>query len=430
MGHAGAMYGRSAPHTGRIERHHPLQAMYATWVAVAAGDARGWRWARRVALAAIVVAVGFIGLGNAHGALLTGTISGPATYTAADPSNDNLTVTLTGNVYTFSDPNDTITASGDCNGGGSPAGTPATCPDTISSLTINLLDRDDSVTLSSTGVLTTINGGIDTDQVIVLGENTNFTLTDTSLTVGGSTFTLSGFEDANLTGGGGANTFDVGAWSGSASLDGAGGTDTITDTLASNGTGFTLSDNSLTRTGGSSFSLDNFAGETADLTGDGSDNTFTVGTWTGDASVDGGAGADHRQLDEQRVASDACRHDLHTRRVDVHAPECRDGDDHRRLKREHDQCLWCEHRRHTLRTKWQRHAARWKRRRHHQRWQQQRHADRRPRRRHHQRWQQQRHADRRPRRRHHQRWQQQLRHPRRATRRRRHARERAVLSGL
>ncbi len=99
------------------------------------------------------------------------------------------------------------------------------------------------MTLSSTGVLTTINGGIDTDQVIVLGENTNFTLTDTSLTVGGSTFTLSGFEDANLTGGGGANTFDVGAWSGSASLDGAGGTDTITDTLASNGTGFTLSDN-------------------------------------------------------------------------------------------------------------------------------------------------------------------------------------------
>ncbi|MGI9657533.1 MAG: beta strand repeat-containing protein, partial [Gaiellaceae bacterium] len=201
-----------------------------------------------------------------------------------------LTVTHGGGVYTFVDPTEGITATGACSGGG-PVGTPATCPDTVSAVTLNLLGGNDTVTLSTTVDPTTVNGGTGTDEVIASG-NVNFILTDTSIAVGANSFTLSGFEDADLTGAGGANTFDLGGWSGSASLDGAGGTDTITDTLAASGTGFTLSDSSLSRTGGPSFSLDNFDGETANLTGDGNANSFNVGNWTGNASLSGGGGTD------------------------------------------------------------------------------------------------------------------------------------------
>lgn len=71
----------------------------------------------------------------------------------------------------------------------------------------------------------TINGGDGTDRVVATG-NVNFTLTNTTLT-GLGTDTLTSIEQASLTGGDGANTFNIGAFSGSVTLNGAGGADTV-----------------------------------------------------------------------------------------------------------------------------------------------------------------------------------------------------------
>jgi Ca2+-binding RTX toxin-like protein len=82
----------------------------------------------------------------------------------------------------------------------------------------------DDTLVGGTGV-NTLDGGAGTDTVLETGD-VNFALSDTSLT-GPGTDTLAGIERAQLTGGTGANTFQILAWSGTALFDGGLGVDTL-----------------------------------------------------------------------------------------------------------------------------------------------------------------------------------------------------------
>ncbi len=92
----------------------------------------------------------------------------------------------------------------------------------------------------------TLNGGSGTDR-LQLTQDTDFTLANSSLTrASGGALTLAGIEDAGLTGGSNANTFDLTGWSGTASLDGLDATNTL---VAGQSTLLVLTNSSLTRAG-------------------------------------------------------------------------------------------------------------------------------------------------------------------------------------
>ncbi len=129
-----------------------------------------------------------------------------------------------------------------------------------------------------------LNGGAGTDRVIQTVD-ANQTLTNALLTGTGSD-TLAGIEAATLTGGAGDNTFTVTGWTGTAIIDGAGGTaDSI---VSSNNANFVLANALLTRSTGGSFTLANV--EQATLTGGAGNNTFTVSGWTNSATINGAGG--------------------------------------------------------------------------------------------------------------------------------------------
>jgi hypothetical protein len=128
-------------------------------------------------------------------------------------------------------------------------------------------------------------GGMNT---IIETDDVNYTLSDTQLSRSGrGTLTLVRFQQAHLTGGASNDTFDVSGWTGSGTLDGGGGTNTV---IASNDVNFTLSNSSLGRSGLGTLTLANI--QIANLTGGGGNNTFTVSGWTGNDNLDGGGGAD------------------------------------------------------------------------------------------------------------------------------------------
>ena len=83
-----------------------------------------------------------------------------------------------------------------------------------------------------------IDGRAGTDRIREV-RNANFVLTDTSLVIGSETDTLTSIEEAELTGGAGANSFEVSGWTRKAWLNGAGGVDTV---LSTNNSNFVLSD--------------------------------------------------------------------------------------------------------------------------------------------------------------------------------------------
>src|SRR5205085_12574683 len=118
-------------------------------------------------------------------------------------------------------------------------------------------------------------------------------------------FVLSGVTQANLTAGASDNSFDVTGFNSAASLAGGGGLDKVIDSGDAN---FTLSDTSLTRSTGGSFTLvginralliggasanminaSGFSGN-ASLLGQAGNDTVTGGS--GDDSIDGGLGND------------------------------------------------------------------------------------------------------------------------------------------
>ena len=72
----------------------------------------------------------------------------------------------------------------------------------------------------------TIDGGTGTNRLVESGD-VNFVLTDSSLTYGTASATLSGIQQASLSGGPGNNSFDLQGWTHSATVDGVAGTDTL-----------------------------------------------------------------------------------------------------------------------------------------------------------------------------------------------------------
>ena len=137
-----------------------------------------------------------------------------------------------------------------------------------------------------TGTVNLIGGG--GEDTVIAAKNSNFTLTDTSLTTAdGMSVSLTGITKATLTGGDGDNRFDLSAWTKAATLTGGNGSDTI---VMNRDTDMTLSSKSLMTAGYGTIKLTTF--DNAELTGGASNNSFTVSTWVGIGILDGGGGTD------------------------------------------------------------------------------------------------------------------------------------------
>src|SRR5205085_1605694 len=143
----------------------------------------------------------------------------------------------------------------------------------------------DTFTLTSTlaGVTYNLDGAGGTNTVVV-NANGNYTLSNSSLstTAAGfnSAFGLSNITVANLTGGASANTFTVSGWTGSGTITGGGGADTVSTLRITTSAGAVFG----------TLGLGNF--EVATLSGGASANAFTVSGWTGSGTITGGGGAD------------------------------------------------------------------------------------------------------------------------------------------
>ncbi len=133
------------------------------------------------------------------------------------------------------------------------------------------------------GTLTGVGGNL-----VNATKNADFTLADNSLaTTDGMSLGLQGIGVANLTSASASHTFNVSGWSGTGSLNGAGGN--ADDVIASNDADFTLSDSSLARSGRGTLALQNM--ELADLTSTTQDHSFTVSGWSGGGSLHGDGGS-------------------------------------------------------------------------------------------------------------------------------------------
>ncbi|MDI1313706.1 FlgD immunoglobulin-like domain containing protein, partial [Prosthecobacter sp.] len=155
-------------------------------------------------------------------------------------------------------------------------------------------------------------GGTDT---IVAANNANFTLSNTTLGRSGTGgFTLTSIEVAKLTGGASANSFTVSGWTGSATIDGAGGTDSYTVSVTGSGSGnVTINDSgagagdTLTVNGTSAANLIAITGsrvsvgvevvnysniESLTVNGLGGNDTFNITAAVIPTTVNGGSGND------------------------------------------------------------------------------------------------------------------------------------------
>ncbi len=124
-----------------------------------------------------------------------------------------------------------------------------------------------------------LDGGDGVDRLIE-ASNTDFTLTNSSLT-GAGTDAISFFEQASLTGGSGGNTLNATAYTGNATLDGGSGNDTL---LGGSGA------SSLVGNEGNDSLVGGLGADTL-LGGNGTD---TLDGGDGNDSVDGGAGINDR----------------------------------------------------------------------------------------------------------------------------------------
>jgi Ca2+-binding RTX toxin-like protein len=131
-------------------------------------------------------------------------------------------------------------------------------------------------------------GGVNT---LVVARDANFTLSNSSLSLtSGSTTTtsqLNRIQNVFLSGGPGNNTFDVSGYTGSGSIFGNGGSDTV----AASGAGtLSLTDNSLSRTGDGTLALTNI--QNAVLTATSGGATFNVSSWSGTDTLNGKGNGD------------------------------------------------------------------------------------------------------------------------------------------
>jgi hypothetical protein len=126
------------------------------------------------------------------------------------------------------------------------------------------------------------------DTVIDSGAS-HYTLANGSL-AGTGTATLQNIAQASLTGATSGTTFDVSNWTGSATLTGVGGTNTVVLNLGSRPGDFTLTGNTLSVSTGGTFTLVNI--QNVILTASTGGSRFIVNGWTGGASLIGGQGTD------------------------------------------------------------------------------------------------------------------------------------------
>lgn len=174
----------------------------------------------------------------------------------------------------------------------------------IQRVVVNTAAGDDVVSVTGTlgaNTTVTLNGGTGLDRLISSGD-VNQTLTNTRL-VAFQTVGLAGLERATLQGGPGNNRLDASGFTGSVVLLGGAGDDTLLGGAASDvlvgGDGvdvaalianvnLTLTNNQLTGRG-----TDRLGGiERVALTGGAGNNVFTFSGFTGQATVNGGAGTD------------------------------------------------------------------------------------------------------------------------------------------
>jgi Ca2+-binding RTX toxin-like protein len=149
-----------------------------------------------------------------------------------------------------------------------------------------LLGGDGDDTLTGGGGNDNLQGGADHDTLVEAG-NVSFTLGDVKLT-GLGTDTLGGLEHAQLTGGAAANVFALNGWTGTAVIDGAGGsTDRVAVTQDAD---FTLAPGLIARSSAGAVTFGN--SELVTLTGGAGHNRFTVSDWFAAATLVGGGGID------------------------------------------------------------------------------------------------------------------------------------------
>jgi len=135
----------------------------------------------------------------------------------------------------------------------------------------------------------TLIGGEGTDTIDGAA-NANFTLTNKKLVRGTEEDSLDSIEIANLTGGSGANSFTLTGWTGTGSINGAGGIDTIIWEADAN---FVLTDASVEMTiGATSTSMTLSSVERATLVGGQSANTLNASGFSGRATLIGNEGND------------------------------------------------------------------------------------------------------------------------------------------
>src|SRR5262249_3519546 len=115
---------------------------------------------------------------------------------------------------------DTLTVNG--NGGTDAMTVGNNSPTNITGTTTTTYSRPENIFHSLT-----IQGAAGGSSEVVVSDDANFTLTDTALTRStGGTVTLDSVAQAALTGGASVNSFHVLNWTGSASLNGVGNSDT------------------------------------------------------------------------------------------------------------------------------------------------------------------------------------------------------------
>jgi Ca2+-binding RTX toxin-like protein len=159
---------------------------------------------------------------------------------------------------------------------------------TIEVLRVNGSAANDSFDVSGWTKALIIGGGAGTDTIIAAND-VDFTLSATMLLRSGlPAITHSALENAQLIGGGSDNRFTVSAWTKTATLDGAGGTDTLVAT--DNAATMTLNATALTRTGKGSIGHTGF--EAAELTGGAANNTISAAAFAGQVKLAGVGGND------------------------------------------------------------------------------------------------------------------------------------------
>jgi hypothetical protein len=144
---------------------------------------------------------------------------------------------------------------------------------------------------TGTTLTAAIDGGAGTDTVEATTD-TDFTAANALLKrVGSGDATLLNIENGVFRGGAKANKFNMSGWTLSGTVDGAGTSAKIIDTIISNVAGSTtLVNNLLSRAGVSDLALAGF--ETAELTGSSGDDVFNVSGWSGTGKLLGGLGTD------------------------------------------------------------------------------------------------------------------------------------------